>query len=180
METWPSTTWGCDMTTLDTLLRRHGVRAVIVVPHGNSVEKNAAVRALGGELLEYGDDFQACQEYAQSLSRRDGSSQRHWQWVEQARQRALQPAQTWLTVEGLCRELHVTRRTLQNGFQEVTAMSPLPFLRALRLNQVRRLLRSPWVPLPLPFPFPLGGRGSGLTWRAGRGSRRWGTGRCGR
>jgi AraC family ethanolamine operon transcriptional activator len=40
-------------------------------------------------------------------------------------------------------ELHVTRRTLQNGFQEVTAMSPLPFLRALRLNQVRRLLRSP-------------------------------------
>lgn len=83
------------------------------------------------------------QSGAQSLSRRDGSSQRHWQWVEQARQRALQPAQTWLTVEGLCRELHVTRRTLQNGFQEVTAMSPLPFLRALRLNQVRRLLRSP-------------------------------------
>ncbi|WP_165494081.1 helix-turn-helix domain-containing protein [Aquitalea sp. USM4] len=80
---------------------------------------------------------------AEASLRREGSSQRHWQWVEQARQRALQPASQWLTVEGLCRELHVTRRTLQNGFQEVTAMSPLPFLRALRLNQVRRLLRSP-------------------------------------
>jgi AraC family transcriptional regulator, ethanolamine operon transcriptional activator len=78
-----------------------------------------------------------------TVAGRDSSSQRHWQWVEQARQRALHPAARQLTVEDLCRELHVTRRTLQNGFQEVTAMSPLPFLRALRLNQVRRLLRSP-------------------------------------
>jgi len=83
------------------------------------------------------------QPAAQPQPRREGSSQRHWHWVEQARQRALLPAHSCLTVEGLCRELHVTRRTLQNGFQEVTAMSPLPFLRALRLNQVRRLLRSP-------------------------------------
>jgi threonine dehydratase len=52
--------------------RRHGLRAVIVVPHGNSVEKNAAVRALGGELIEYGDDFQASHEYAQALARREG------------------------------------------------------------------------------------------------------------
>ena len=52
--------------------RRHGVRAVIVVPQGNSVEKNAAVRALGGELIEYGNDFQASHDYAQALSRREG------------------------------------------------------------------------------------------------------------
>src|SRR5579863_3200295 len=43
--------------------RRHGLRATIVVPHGNSVEKNVAMRALGAELIEYGHDFQAALEY---------------------------------------------------------------------------------------------------------------------
>ena len=45
--------------------RRFGVRALIVVPQGNSVEKNAAMRALGAELVELGHDFQAALEYAQ-------------------------------------------------------------------------------------------------------------------
>ncbi|MCU0649343.1 MAG: threonine dehydratase [Gemmatimonadaceae bacterium] len=37
--------------------RRTGHRVVIVVPHGNSREKNAAMRALGAELIEDGQDF---------------------------------------------------------------------------------------------------------------------------
>ncbi|HEX3548777.1 MAG TPA: pyridoxal-phosphate dependent enzyme, partial [Candidatus Elarobacter sp.] len=36
---------------------RAGLRATIVVPHGNSPEKNAAMRALGGELVVHGRDF---------------------------------------------------------------------------------------------------------------------------
>jgi threonine dehydratase len=48
--------------------RRSGLRAVIVVPHGNSVEKNAAMRALGAELIEHGEDFQAAFEHAQQLA----------------------------------------------------------------------------------------------------------------
>jgi threonine dehydratase len=52
--------------------RRHGVKVTIVVPHGNSVEKNAAMRGLGAELIEYGDDFQASREYALSLARKQG------------------------------------------------------------------------------------------------------------
>ena len=52
--------------------RRHGVAATIVVPHGNSVEKNAAMRALGAHLIEFGDDFQASREHAQMLAARDG------------------------------------------------------------------------------------------------------------
>jgi len=48
--------------------RRAGLDAVIVVPKGNSVEKNAAMRALGGELIEHGHDFQAAYEYAQGLA----------------------------------------------------------------------------------------------------------------
>ena len=48
--------------------RRHGLAATIVVPRGNSVEKNAAMRALGVELIEHGDDFQAAREHAGQLA----------------------------------------------------------------------------------------------------------------
>jgi threonine dehydratase len=48
--------------------RRHGIKATVVVPHGNSVEKNAAMRALGVELIEQGADFQASLEWAVSLA----------------------------------------------------------------------------------------------------------------
>lgn len=44
--------------------RKYGVRAAVVVPHGNSVEKNAAMRALGVELIERGRDFQEAHEIA--------------------------------------------------------------------------------------------------------------------
>jgi threonine dehydratase len=47
---------------------RHGLSATIVVPHGNSVEKNAAMRALGAELIEQGEDFQAAREFAVQLA----------------------------------------------------------------------------------------------------------------
>ena len=47
---------------------RHGVPALIVVPHGNSREKNAAMRALGAELVEHGADFQEAREHAQALA----------------------------------------------------------------------------------------------------------------
>jgi threonine dehydratase len=52
--------------------RRHGMAAMIVVPHGNSVEKNAAMRALGVELIEHGDDFQAAREHAGGLAAERG------------------------------------------------------------------------------------------------------------
>jgi threonine dehydratase len=44
--------------------RRHGLRATIYVPHGNSTEKNRAMRAFGAELVEHGQDFQAAREEA--------------------------------------------------------------------------------------------------------------------
>jgi len=51
---------------------RAGLRAVIVVPHGNSSEKNAAMRALGAELIEHGEDFQEAAEYAAGLAEAKG------------------------------------------------------------------------------------------------------------
>ena len=52
--------------------RRYGVPATIVVPHGNSVEKNAAMRALGVELIERGRDFQAASEAAAEIAAERG------------------------------------------------------------------------------------------------------------
>jgi threonine dehydratase len=52
--------------------RQYGMAATIVVPHGNSVEKNAAMRSLGAVLVEHGEDFQAAREYAESLARDKG------------------------------------------------------------------------------------------------------------
>lgn len=52
--------------------RRYGIPATIIVPHGNSKEKNAAMRALGVDLIEHGDDFQASVEHARALAREQG------------------------------------------------------------------------------------------------------------
>ena len=51
---------------------RAGIAATIVVPHGNSREKNAAMRALGVTLIEHGEDFQAAREHAQRLAAERG------------------------------------------------------------------------------------------------------------
>jgi threonine dehydratase len=47
---------------------RMGLRSVIVVPCGNSREKNASMRALGAELIEYGEDFQEAYEHSAKLA----------------------------------------------------------------------------------------------------------------
>jgi threonine dehydratase len=52
--------------------QKHGVRATIVVPRGNSVEKNAAMRALGVELVEHGAEFQESREHAAKLAQERG------------------------------------------------------------------------------------------------------------
>jgi threonine dehydratase len=52
--------------------RLHGMKATIVVPRGNSVEKNAAMRALGVELIEHGAEFQESREHAAKLAQERG------------------------------------------------------------------------------------------------------------
>jgi threonine dehydratase len=51
---------------------RYGISATVVVPTGNSVTKNAAMRALGAELIESGHDFQASLEAATEIARERG------------------------------------------------------------------------------------------------------------
>lgn len=48
--------------------KHYKIPATIVVPYGNSKEKNSAMRALGVELIEHGEDFQEAKEYAEKLA----------------------------------------------------------------------------------------------------------------
>jgi threonine dehydratase len=52
--------------------RRYGVAVTVVAPHGNSVEKNAAMRAFGARLVEHGDDFEMARDEAARLAAAEG------------------------------------------------------------------------------------------------------------
>jgi threonine dehydratase len=54
---------------------RFGLPATIVVPFGNSPEKNRAMRALGAELVEHGEDYQAAVVHSKGLGAERGL---HW------------------------------------------------------------------------------------------------------
>jgi threonine dehydratase len=57
-------------------VRGTGLGCAIVVPHGNSVEKNAAMRAFGAELIEHGRDFDEARERAAAIA-----AERGWEMV---------------------------------------------------------------------------------------------------
>lgn len=52
--------------------RRFKLPATIYVPHGNGMEKNAAMRALGVTLVEHGQDFQEAREEAARIGAQRG------------------------------------------------------------------------------------------------------------
>jgi AraC family ethanolamine operon transcriptional activator len=61
--------------------------------------------------------------------------------VREARRYMAEHAEEPINVPELCDAIHVSRRTLQYAFHDVLQMSPVTYLRALRLNGVRRDLR---------------------------------------
>jgi threonine dehydratase len=52
--------------------RRYGVPVTVIVPVGNSVEKNAAMRAFDARVVEHGADFEAARDHAQRLAAAEG------------------------------------------------------------------------------------------------------------
>jgi threonine dehydratase len=52
--------------------RLFGVRCVMVVPACNNPDKNAAIRALGAELIEHGGDYDEAREHCESIRHREG------------------------------------------------------------------------------------------------------------
>jgi transcriptional regulator GlxA family with amidase domain len=62
--------------------------------------------------------------------------------VRRAHELVLARPEEPISVLDLCEKLRVSRRTIQNSFQSVTQMNPVSYLRAVRLAQVRRLLKT--------------------------------------
>jgi threonine dehydratase len=52
--------------------RAAGIDVTIVVPEGNSPDKNASMRGLGAELIVHGRDFQSAREHADMLAAQRG------------------------------------------------------------------------------------------------------------
>lgn len=67
---------------------------------------------------------------------------RRSQLVRKARELAIGAPDGNITVEGMCKELGVSRRTLQNCFQEALGIRPATYLRAVRLNGARRAIKN--------------------------------------
>lgn len=62
--------------------------------------------------------------------------------ITKVRDYILDHPQDAITVVDLCQYLNISRRTLQNCFQNVLGISPYTYLKAIRLNAVRRELES--------------------------------------
>jgi AraC family ethanolamine operon transcriptional activator len=70
------------------------------------------------------------------------SFQRRQRIVAKARDLVLAQHDQAITVPQLCEQLFVSRRTLQYCFEDVLGMSPMQYLRLIRLNGARRHLRQ--------------------------------------
>ncbi len=102
----------------------HGARARRFAQHavlGSLLQVLAAPDADGNECLSF---------------------ERRRRLVRAACEATLAQVEAAPTVPDLCAMLHVSRRTLQYAFETVVSSSPVAYLRALRLNAVRRELCS--------------------------------------
>ncbi|MBJ7309941.1 helix-turn-helix domain-containing protein [Rugamonas sp. CCM 8940] len=92
--------------------------------------------AVLGALLELLD--RSCVEPVAAAS-----VQRRQRVVARAREYILAHRAESISVPELCEQVHVSRRTLQYCFEDVLGMSPMLYLRMVRLNGVRRQLHDP-------------------------------------
>ena len=85
---------------------------------------------------------------AENPSARSGfTRQQRQRIVEQVRDLILHHPDQPMSVPELCERFHLSRRTLQYCFEDVTGLAPLAYMRAIRLNGVRRQLRDQAVPV---------------------------------
>jgi AraC family transcriptional regulator, ethanolamine operon transcriptional activator len=81
-------------------------------------------------------------ESASGAGARDLTHATYSDIVKRCERIANENSQEPVTVLDLCSALRCSRRTLQTSFQRVANVTPVEYLRAMRLNAVRRLLRS--------------------------------------
>jgi threonine dehydratase len=91
--------------------RRFNVPAHVVVPQGNSPEKNAAMRAQGANLIEFGSDYQESKEHAQKLAGQHG-----WHFVPSYHRDIVKGVATyWLEFFSAVRNLDVVYVPIGQG-----------------------------------------------------------------
>jgi AraC family transcriptional regulator, ethanolamine operon transcriptional activator len=66
---------------------------------------------------------------------------KYWPLVNAVQERLQDPETCPLSIAELCVQLGISRRTLQYAFQDALNLNPIAYLRAVRLNHVRRELR---------------------------------------
>lgn len=96
------------------------------------LSSHAIASAVLDFLLEH---IQTTQYDANKISSLKESS--HWSIVQKACQIVKVNPEKMPSVAQLCLDLGVSRRTLQTGFNEVMGLSPLSYVKAVRLNNVR-------------------------------------------
>lgn len=73
---------------------------------------------------------------------RDGTRCAYSRIVHTAEEYALEHAAAPLYVTELCKAASVSERTLQNAFREILGMTPISYLKQLRLHRMRRALQT--------------------------------------
>lgn len=125
------------------------------VMHVSDASRTACLQTLAGLLTEEGDcsrpDLRQQAVIGTLLAMLDTSEvdsavshsfMRRQRIVAKARDFVLGHCDQVITVPDLCEHLHVSRRTLQYCFEDVLGISPMQYLRVIRLNGARRHLRE--------------------------------------
>lgn len=114
--------------------------ANILADANSSEADSAAVDDLQGRIFEALAGVLTSQDsQPASLNR---TRLQHQQVVDKVRRRVLEQPDAPPSVAELCAAFHISRRALQNCFEDATGLAPLAYVRSLRLNEVRRQLRG--------------------------------------
>lgn len=118
------------------------IQQALGVGQENSIlaSKPAALKILRQDLLENLINLLFSSKVIDDKSSR--KRENYQRIISKTRDYVLSHPQDVITVANLCESLHVSRRTLQNCFQTMYGISPYTYLKAIRLNAVRRELES--------------------------------------
>lgn len=142
---WPEHRAGVPRVQAITPLQRYRLAGMLrevlrcLQERPEALNHEASRRALREALLNVLCDVLMPQTLSEAVSPRQ--LRRH-ELVQRVRELVFEHPEQPPSVAELCTRMHVTRRTLQNGFQEVLGTSPANYLRTVRLNAVRRALRE--------------------------------------
>ncbi|MFM0503575.1 helix-turn-helix domain-containing protein [Paraburkholderia caffeinilytica] len=116
-----------------------------LAPFLDSAERNAAAFAHPAATKVFRDEMISVLlgliESASQAPPRDLTHTTYSDIVRRCERILQDNAEQPITVLDLCRALRCSRRTLQTSFQRVANVTPVEYLRSIRLNAVRRLLR---------------------------------------